>query len=155
MKNRLITIGFLFTFSVVVMFMYNTHTQEDLNLYAVACLPEGREKYGQDQKLKDYYHIAHTPREGGRCYFRFPASDVVIMNPRQAQFIQNNQSPTGTWELTYPSSSGRTCFFKNKEKYQGLIEMLRRQPPVNHETYGARVFNDWTQVKSYLLDMVP
>lgn len=155
MKNRLITIGFLFVFSIVVMFMYNTHTETPRADYAVACLPLGRDMDGSDQMLRDYYHIAHTPAEGGRCYFRFPKDEVVLMNPRQAQFIRNNHSASGNWELSYPSSSGRLCFFKNKKKYEDLVNLLRQKPPVSRNQYGGQEFRSWTQVRDWLMYYMP
>lgn len=112
--------------------------------YAVACLPSGGDLSGADQMLRAYHDIAHTPQEGGRCYFRFPKQDVQCMHPRQA-YGRGLASNPG-----YPSHSGQACYFPSTARYREFIDALKARPPVSKSYYGGNVRRTWREVADEL-----
>jgi hypothetical protein len=108
-----------------------------------ACLEQGTDTSGSDIRLRPYYHIAHTPREGGRCYFHFPPAQVRCLNPRQAQLLGFNTA------VSYSGPHGTQCYFTDTQKYERLINLLKQRPPISRAIYGARVFRTWEEIRDY------
>jgi hypothetical protein len=116
--------------------------------YKAVCLPNAADLKGADQALRPYYHIAHIPREGGHCYIRFPTSEVVRLNPQQAENLFQQGLPR--YGLSYPGTQGTLIYFKNPTKYQDLINKLKQRPPVSRNTYASGVVTTTREVREQL-----
>ncbi len=149
MKNQLLTIISLFVLSMVIIHSHKVRSEIRAQ-YAVACIEAGYETDvpGENQLLQGYYHISHTPQEGGRCYFKFPKGQAKCMSQRQAQAMQEKYAQ----DVTYSSESGATCYLKDKELYGDLVSKLKKKPSISRTQYGttAPVYKSWAEVLQYL-----
>lgn len=145
MENKYMWAAVIAIMSGLIISTSKLRTQEaEAVVYAVDCLPSGADIQGADAQLRPYYHIRHTPREGGSCYFRFPKTDVECMSPMEARY-----RGTSATKPSYASHSGKACYFDTK--YQGFINTLRRQPPAGRTEYGGQATSKtWSDVKTNL-----
>lgn len=125
--------------------------------YKVACIPAPKSKHEEDkldEKLKPYFHVAHTSQEPSgsivpsyRCYFRFPVRDVACMPPHVA--MRNN---TVRGCPRFMNTEETSCYFLDR-KYDSLLQLIKRRPPVSKNVYQAKVVKDWREIRDELLQL--
>lgn len=151
--------------------------------YKVYCLAKGSDIGGEDQLLKECrdkglsdiaclegntkgYHIAHTPREGGRCYFLFERrGDIVCAGTRLSKTDRWRAQVKRFFFATitddtplYGTHSGMTCYFLNPEhkklindlKYGESGTKKRKGPPPSYKGYGGGKLRSWELVRKAL-----
>ena len=145
-NRRLVVIVGLLVISIYTAHVRRTRARTILPRkdYFVVCLPKDADLKTAYQKLRAYYDIAHTPAEGGRCYFKFTNNnDVACSSPRVAARKGLKDFPS------YPGNSGKSCYFLAPELIE-LIDALKTTPAISRTKYNGIVVKNWEQVREKL-----
>lgn len=147
--HRILAILSCLVLSVVIINKTKVAVTVPAKEFKVACLAIVDEQAGIafDEKLHEFYHIAHTAQERKgndtvyyRCYFRFPPSDIACVPP---------EDPGSKDCACYVKSDGDRCYFPSN-KYSSLIKLLNK-PNVDRSAFHGPVVKKWQEVRDILL----
>ena len=149
MKGKALTaVACLVALVGLVAYVHNARSAVAVGEIRVACLKSGDDIGGSDQMLQNVAHVAHTPAEGGRCYFKFNAKSV---SPNIAP--QMLRRFVGSKYVTYPSANAGYSRVAQTQKIKDLFNKLKSGTGnISRSSYGvqAPVYNNWNEVKAYL-----
>ncbi len=153
--KRLVIVASLFIISIVLIHRKKRPINLPAINYRVACIPAPktkREEDEMDEKLKHYFHLAHTSQEDKnssipsyRCYFKFDVKDIACMPPKVAQRTNKVQGCP-----LFINTEEKSCYFLDK-KYGGIITLLRKKPAASIKEYNGNVVKDWKEIRDALI----
>jgi hypothetical protein len=151
---RLVIIAGIFLTSTIIIHTIRAPQATPAQRFRVACIPAEHAKHA-DRHLSPYAQLAHTTedpetKKSWRCYFRFPARDVVCIPKIVATQQHIDSCPQFP---AIDSTSNKICYILNKKQIS-IIELLQQKPPISPNTYTTSKNNfvkSWQEVRDILL----
>ncbi len=149
--NRLFIIIACLSLSIIAVHKMRAPQRLFLPRYKAFCIPLEKVTPEFEAEIHDLYHIAHTSLEqtgkvkSYRCYIQFPPSSVVCVPAKKGQKSQKlSECPQ------YITSTSKACYFLT-DKYNGLLEELKKTPPISREVYKGIAIGKKKELKRLLI----